>query len=201
VASPTIEQFIASLSMEVAFGRAYGFIVHGLSTADRAILDAAPLFFDLSLGAHADASLMCANRLFDKNSAAVSIPRLLQAASKCAGTFRSANVQEVRQLLAASEARVIKIEKTLKAVRTRRNKTLAHTAPDTLSDPATYKEQGHVTYRELGEVFEEAAIIVDSMSRAYSGHPAITVFTDAQQDVKEVLRLVAEGQRATKPPR
>jgi hypothetical protein len=47
-------------------------------------------------------------------------------------------------------------------------------------------------------VFEEAAIIVDSISRAYSGHPAITVFTDAQ-DVEEVLRLVVKGQRVAFP--
>jgi hypothetical protein len=198
VGSPTIEQLVAWLGVEIAYGRAHGLIVHGLNTADRVVLDAAPLFFDLSMGAHADASLMCANRLFDKTTTAVSIPRLLHAVSKFAGTFSSANAQEVRQLLAASEARVIKIEKTLEALRTRRNKTLAHTSPDTLSDPATYKRRGRVTYRELGEVFEEAAIIVDSISRAYSGHPALTLFTDAQ-DVKEALRLFAEGQRATKP--
>jgi len=35
---------------------------------------------------------------------------LLQAASKCAGTFTSASAQDVRQLLAASEARVTKIK-------------------------------------------------------------------------------------------
>jgi hypothetical protein len=140
---------------------------------------------------------MCANRLFDKSPAAVSIPRLLQTVSKFAGTFRSANTQEVRQLLTECEARVVKIEKTLEAIRTRRNMALAHTSPGTLSDPASYKQRGHVTYRELGAVFEEAAIIVDSIGRAYSGHPVLTLFTDAQ-DVKEALRLVAEGQRATK---
>jgi AbiU2 len=200
VGSPTIKQLVAWLSIEIAYGRAHGFIVHGLSTADRAVLDSAPLFFDLSLGAHADASLMCANRLFDRDRKAVSIPRLLQAVLENAGMFTAATAQEVRQLVADSEARVTKIQKTLEAVRTRRNETLAHTSPDTLSDSTTYKQRGRVTYRELGAVFEEAAIIVDGTSRAYSGHPAITVFTDAQ-DVKEALRLVAEGQRVTKQAR
>lgn len=92
--SLSFQKILAWLMTEVMFGRAHFAIVRGLKRKDRGAVLTAPTFFEMTLGAHADSTHLCAARIFDRTSAA-SMHTLISSATKEKGSFKHATVAEV----------------------------------------------------------------------------------------------------------
>jgi hypothetical protein len=104
-ASPTLDQLLNWLTVEVSSGRSHISIVKALRRAERAgILRVAPQFFELTIGAHADATTLCINRLFDHRRGTMSLYSLLIVVRNHAGEFGSASAREVRMVVSESTA-------------------------------------------------------------------------------------------------
>ena len=197
--SPTLRRLFGWTISEIVFGRTHVSIVYALKKIDPLVAKSAPVFFDFSLRAHADAALMCANRLFDKNASALSIHVLLSTVSTQTDAFRFATSQEIREIVKDSKSRISSVERELRVLRTRRNQGLAHMDPGTIHDPKEFNQRSALTFRELGNIFDEAAIIVDRLWRRYVGQVAPTFLADAG-DCENAFRLISEGMRRKNEP-
>jgi hypothetical protein len=120
---------LAILMTEVMFGRAHFAIVLGLRRADVGVLSIAPRFFAMTLGGHADLTIMTAARIFDRRRGVVSIHGLLSSALTQAGSFKHGTAAEVRKAVKEAAVCIGGLEAILKAISSRRNQTMAHLDP------------------------------------------------------------------------
>jgi hypothetical protein len=196
-ASPTLDQLLNWLTVEVSSGRSHISIVKALRRAERAgILRVAPQFFELTIGAHADATTLCINRLFDHRRGTMSLYSLLIVVRNHAGEFGSASAREVRMVVSESTAQIQSLETKLRALRTRRHKTLAHNDPNPLVDPEEYIRDGRVSYGELDELFDQADSIINKLRQLYFGK-RLVLEDPVAKDCEALLELLARAAKRT----
>ena len=189
--APDFQQMLFWLITEVMYGRAHFLITRGLKRADPVVLDTAPRFFAMTLGAHADAALMNAARLFDR-SPGVSIHTLLSTALRVAGTFKCGTSAEVRRVVAEAKTSVAALEPIVEALRTRRNETIAHLDPRTIVDPEGYVKAGRISFSELEGLFAQTGSILGKLSLLYRGTSVDLELKDAI-DYEQALDLIADA--------
>ena len=127
------------------YGRAYFVVTRGLRHADLPVLNAAPTFFQMTLGVYADASVMTAARIFDRHPRTISIHRLLSLALREPKIFQYGTANEVRKVVSEAKLSLAKLEKILRTVQARRNKAMAHSDPRAIVDPDGYSHEGFVS--------------------------------------------------------
>jgi hypothetical protein len=165
----TIQQLISWLGTQVMFGRAHTEILRGLLVADPSVRRVAPRFISMTMDAHAEESMKCLNHIFDKRSDCLTLGALLDLASAKAGTFKYGTPQQVKDLVKRSRAAISTLEPLLKALRTRRNETGAHSARRPLIDPSGYIEAGKLKHKEIDKLFDVTAEILTEMSQLHAG--------------------------------
>jgi hypothetical protein len=169
MSSITIAQLVSWLGTQVMFGRAHTEILRGLLRADPSVRKIAPRFITMTIDAHADASMMCLNHIFDKRSDCLTIGVLLDLALANAGTFKCGTPQQVKELVKRSKAAINGLEPSLKALRIRRNETGAHSARRPISDPDGYIEAGKIKHAEIDKLFDVTAGILTELSQLHVG--------------------------------
>jgi hypothetical protein len=132
---PTIEQIISTLMYQVAAGKAHLLVGKGLADSDPVVLNAARVFFAMSIDAHFYYSQMYAARLHDRTRGAVSLRMLLTRAGKEAHTAKYGSADDVRAAIASSEKTLTALDGQMKALTKVRNGWLAHTDPRTINRP------------------------------------------------------------------
>jgi|BogFormECP03_OM2_1039629.scaffolds.fasta_scaffold02277_1 hypothetical protein len=165
----TIDHLVSWLTTQVMFGRAHTEILRGLLVADPSVQKVAPRFLSMTMDAHADASTMCLHHIFDKRSDCLTIGALLDLASATAGTFKYGTSQQVKDLVKRSKAAISALEPSLRALRTRRNETGAHSARRPLIDPGGYIEAGAIKHKDIDKLFDVTAGILTEVSQLYFG--------------------------------
>lgn len=192
--SVKFQQILAWLMTEVMFGKAHYEIVRGLGRRDptaSAAFRTAPRFFSLTVGAHADAAQMTVARIYDRTSAA-SIHKLFSAALQEAETFTYASPKDVQKAVQESQDAIRTIEQALKAIRTRRNQTMAHLDSRPFADPAGYVKGGMVSYRQLDELFKTTSRILNRFSLLHRGAEFPLVLKDCT-DYERVINILAKS--------
>ncbi len=192
---PAVKQLLNGLMREVLLGNTHSAIVNGLREADPVVLDTAGVFFGLTITAHLEVTQMYAAKLFDTHPSAETIHTLLRTAEQNTHLFTNGSPEEVRKVVRAARQRVGGLGPAMKAVRTRRNKVLAHLDPEAIHDPAKLAQDAKLTLDDLLKVFETAGEIVNEISRLYMDATHLTTFP-FQDDNKHVLKLVAEAKCA-----
>jgi hypothetical protein len=171
------------------FGRAHTEILRGLLQADPSVRETAPRFFSMTIDAHADASMMCLHHIFDKRSDCLTLRVLLDLADAKAGTFKCGTPQHVKDLVKRSRAAISALEPSLKALRTRRNETGAHSARRPLIDPGGYIEAGKLKHKEIDKLFDVTAEILTGMSQLHAGRTWNLRLPD-ESDYQQALTLL-----------
>jgi hypothetical protein len=185
----TIQQLISWLGTQVMFGRAHTEILRGLLVADPSIQKVAPRFMSMTMDAHAEESMKCLNHIFDKRSDCLTIGVLLDLALAKAGTFHYGTPQQVKDLVKRSRVAISSVEPLLKALRTRRNETGAHSARRPLTDPDGYIEAGKLKHEDIDKLFDVAAEILSEISQLHCGRTWNLRLPD-ESDYKQVLALL-----------
>jgi hypothetical protein len=185
----TISQLVSWLGTQVMFGRAHTEILRGLLRADPSIPKIAPRFISMTIDAHADASMMCLHHIFDKRSDCLTLAVLLDLASAQAGTFKCAPPQQVRDFVKRSKVAVGALEPSLKALRTRRNETGAHSAHRPIKDPDGYIAAGRIKHEEIDKLFDVTAGILTEMSQLHVGRTWDLRLPD-ESDYQKVISLL-----------
>jgi len=186
----TIRQLVSWIGTEVMFGRAHTEMLRGLLRADPTLRKTAPRFISMTIDAHADASMMCLHHIFDRRSDCITLNALLDTASTQAATFRCGTPQQVKDLVKTSRASIKAVEPSLKALRTRRNETGAHSARRPITDPDGYIAAGRIKHGEIDKLFNVADEIATKISELCFGQ-AIALRLSDESDYQKVLALLS----------
>jgi len=144
----------------------------------------------MTIDAHAEASMMCLNHIFDKRSDCLTIGVLLNLASEKAGTFKCGTPLQVRDLVKRSRLAIAALEPSLKALRIRRNETGSHSARRPITDPEGYMKAGEIKHEEIDRLFDVTAEILTKMSQLYACRAWNLRFPD-ESDYRQTLTLLA----------
>jgi hypothetical protein len=144
----------------------------------------------MTMDAHAEESMKCLSHIFDKRSACLTIGALLDLASAKAGTFKYGTPQQVKDFVKRSRAAISALEPSLKALRTRRNETGAHSARRPLIDPGGYIEAGKLKHKEIDKLFDVTAEILTEMSQFHAGRTWNLRLPD-ESDYQQALALLS----------
>lgn len=191
-ATPSFQQLLTWVMTEVIYGRAHFAIVLGLRRADPVVLETAPRFFALTLDAHADLAIMAAARIFDEDPRSVSIHSVLSACSRDAGLLSPTAEDEVRRVVAEAKDFVRTLKPILKPIRLRRNQTVAHSDTQPLADPGGYIKGGRLKFRELDDLFEKTAQILNRLAEVHCLNTPSLHLPDAN-DYERALDLIADA--------
>jgi AbiU2 len=173
----TFDQILYWLIVEVQYCRAHVAITKGLGKADKAVLKTAPRFFRMTYGAHADCGAITAAKIFDRNSH-VSFHTLLSTALRDFSLFKHGSEAEVRKLVDEAKIFLKGAEPTVVAIRTRRDKTLAHLDAGPIVSPEPYKLAGRFTYSDLDRLLEESGKFLNKFCQLYNGRTFPLDFED-----------------------
>src|SRR5216683_954899 len=182
------QKILAWLMTEVVYGRAHVTIVQGMRHAGRHVLGVAPMFFEMTLGAHADAAQMTAARIFDSDGD-ISIHTLISSALREAGSFKHGSAAQVRKLVDETRATIAALRPVVAAVQTRRHQTLAHAGSIPLIDPERYVSEGRMTFTEFSCLFDEVATVLNNFSLLCRG-TRIDLHMAAAQDYERMFQVI-----------
>jgi hypothetical protein len=188
---PNFREMLLWLMTEVIYGRTYFAVVTGLRRADPAVLATAPRFFALTRDAHADLAVMTAARIFDEDRRSISIHTVLAAASQLTGSRSHGTEVNVRKVVAEAKASIHNLRPILKAVRVRRNQSMAHSAATALIEPEEYVKGGHLRFRELEGLFDKVAAILSQLAEV-NGLPTPSLHLPDAKDYEHALDLIAD---------
>jgi hypothetical protein len=169
---PDFKRLLCWLMAEMMDAAVFLDIVKSLNRLSPNAKSLAPFFFELTIGAHADAATMCLNRVLDKTNGTGSLDMLFSLALKQPDSFRFASRDEVRAAIIESQKELVALQEPIRSLRTRRHKTVAHTDPGTLINPDNYIRSGSVTFRQVDAVCACLGGILDRFSRLWFGKPA-----------------------------
>jgi hypothetical protein len=146
----------------------------------------------MTTDAHAEASMLCLHRIFDRKRDCLDFEMLFEISLQRPKEFRFGTILEVRQQVHRSKARIQSIEPLLKALRVRRNETVAHMGTRGLLDPEAYVEAGKIKHKEIDQVFDLAATILREMLQLHSGADLATTLND-EGDYEAAIELLTLG--------
>ena len=175
-------------------------LTRSLKGAHTAIVGIAPTFFNLSVEAHAQATILHAARIFDRKPGTVSIHALLALVSNRAGTFKHANAMQIRKDVTEASRTVAKLEPIVGAVKTRRNETLAHSDPRAFIEYESYVEDGRVSYRQLEGLYIKTDAILNHFFQAYNGRGFPPNLLTGIEDVTALLQFILDSLRERRAP-
>jgi hypothetical protein len=190
---PDLKLLLRALANEVINGTAHLRIVTGLRDADPVVLGTASYFFGLTIRAHLEAAQMYAAKLFDISRGAETIHTLVAAAEQNTQLFGNGNPREVDMAVRAACQRIKRLDPVMRAVRSRRNKVLAHLAPETVRDPVKVARDARLTLKDLSKILDTAGRIVNLISMLYSNEAHLIRFP-FDDDYKLVLERITESE-------
>jgi hypothetical protein len=133
----------------------------------RRVVNTAPTFFGMTLEAHLNAAFLYAAKIFDTHRGSLTLRAILKYADANKGDLPAERSAEVQRIVRESDAEITKLESSLKAVRIRRNKLLAHLDPVVVSKPQEVAQQSQITVDELQEIFAVAWKVLNGVSVPY----------------------------------
>jgi AbiU2 len=137
------------------------------SDPKRLAANASPTFFGMTLESHLNTAILHAARIFDTHKDSLNIHTILKRANADKGTLSPEVAKGLSEGLRDVKTKLPKLESALKAVRTRRNKTLAHLDPMVVSKPDEVAQNSEITVEELRKIFVVAWNILNEVSVPY----------------------------------
>jgi hypothetical protein len=178
---------------QVVMGNAHLDLWKGLSRRlgdeKRLVVNTAPTFFGLTLESHLNAAFLYAAKVFDTHRSSLTLRAILRYAEANKGGLSAEASREVERIARESDAELTKLESSLKAVRTRRNKLIAHLDPAVVSKPGEIAKQSQLTVDDLQNVFVVAWRILNGVSVPYWEFSASLKLMDVD-DFEHALNLI-----------
>jgi hypothetical protein len=186
---------MAWLMTQVMYGKAHFGIAAGLYCADKVVLKTAPRFFELTAGAHVNEAVMCAARIFDRDARSLSVHVLFAEVSRIAAARTDGMGKKLNVAVTDGRKSIVGMERILKALRLKRNKSIAHSDTDSMNDPEPYFRDSFVNFGELNTLFEEIASILNRIGSA-RGLKLREMKLSGTYDFERALGLIADAKCA-----
>ena len=185
----TFESLTITLMDECIHGNMHLHLCREIGRMDPVVGNLAPVFFNFSYFSHLNAALMCANRLFDDSG--TSVETLLSWADSNAVKFAFGPVEDVKRKICEARIQLAKLHKVQKCLKIRRNNFLAHNSEEAIFNPEGMFQKAGVTYKELQQVFDEAAMAINNLDELWSGTTTTPRLLN-EDDFKRVCELIAK---------
>jgi hypothetical protein len=171
----------------VKIGRGIGDIIG----ADPAIAHVAPTFWGLTISAHLDNAQLLAFKFFDPRSGTMTIEHLLSQAEAHGEIFQHATPAQVKEVIRIARTQIVNLDQTLKLIRQKRNRLIAHLDPTVVRDPAKIAAQTRVTFSDLNRILGTAGDILNEVSAKFRNTTAVFDLVD-EADYESLIGLIAE---------
>ncbi|MGB6875890.1 MAG: hypothetical protein WBD87_07625 [Candidatus Acidiferrales bacterium] len=192
------EKIIERLTEFIVLGKAHVEIGKGIAntiTGDPVISGVAPVFWGMSITAHIDAAQMFAFKLFDTRSGSMTVQYLLERAQECSTDFQRATPEQVSALIRDACTDIRGIADSLKPLRAKRNRILAHVDSTIVGDPGRLAKETKVTFGDLDRIFGAGGKIVNTISGAFRDISSSLVLTGTT-DYESVVQLIVDAKHA-----
>lgn len=133
----------------------------------------APAFFGMMLEAHLNTSVLCAAKIFDRHRDSLNVRTILARAAAEKGSVPASAAKMLADNPRDAGARLPGIESVLEAIKTRRDKILAHLDRDLVAKPEEVVKKSQLTVDELENVFSVAERILNGVSAPYWGFAGV----------------------------
>ena len=143
-------------------------ICKGLSEMDPIIGNDAPVFFMYTFYGHLYCAQMYANKLFDTDADAVTVPRFLEMARIRAGSFEFAEEKDVVALIAEAKIEIEKLNPTVRILRRRRNDFLAHISKKLAFNKEALRNAEKLQFGQISDVLYSGGRIVNSLLQMWN---------------------------------
>lgn len=127
----------------------------------------ASTFFGLTLEAHLDRALLNAAKTFDRHPDALNLRKVLNCASENKKILVGENQKRLSEFFPQAERQRGEVESNLSAIRTRRDKMIAHLDRKVVSNPEKVIAESRVTLDDLKKVYEVAWKIIQEISEMF----------------------------------
>jgi hypothetical protein len=193
--NPTIDQMLARLIDEFLRGRTALSIATGLTAADPAVIQTAPVFFGLTHDGLLELSQMYAAKLYDTHRGTITVEFLLTESEQHHKLFKNGQPDEVLDAVSKCRTQIASLAAPLASIKERRNKALAHLDPDFVADPQALNKTAILTIEDLKSVFDETERVLRKIDTLYSG-PSGELKYLGQNDYEMALELIADAKCA-----
>lgn len=164
------------------------------SDPKRLAANASPTFFGMTLESHLNTTILHAARIFDTHPDSLNIHTILKRADTDKGSLSPEAAETLTEGLQVAKIELPKLESALKAVRTRRNKTLAHLDPMVVSRPDEVAKNSEITVQDLRKIFVVAWDILNEVSVHYWDLSA-SIDLVGVDDYETALDLIESGKK------
>jgi hypothetical protein len=131
---------------------------------DPAIAHVAPVFWSMSITAHLDLAQLIAFKLFDLRHGTMTVEYLLDRAEELKTSFPNATAGQVEAVVDIARGQIVSLGDSLKKIRAKRNRVLAHVDPAIVSSPEKLAKQVELTFSDLNLVLNTAGNILNEIS-------------------------------------
>jgi HEPN superfamily AbiU2-like protein len=159
-----------SVCNEVVMGNAHLELWRGLAKRLREspfVANTARTFFGMTLESHLDTAFLYAAKIFDRNRGSLSLWTVLRYAEENKRSLPGETSTVIERVVAGSRVELTKLDDSLKAVRTRRDKVIAHLDAQFVSNPEKVAEQSQIAVNDLQKIFVVAFRLLNNISIPY----------------------------------
>jgi hypothetical protein len=192
------EQFDRVINL-VVMGNAHLTLWKGLSDRLRGdpkqlVSNVAPTFFGMTLESHLSTAFLYAAKIFDGHRDSLNIEYVLRRAEAERRSLPQNAVKPLEESLLAAKNKMPELKSALEAVRTRRDKVLAHLDKEVVSKPSQVAQDSEITVSELQKIFDYAWEILNGVSAFYWSFSFSHELLDID-DYEGVLDWVEKGKK------
>lgn len=167
LAPEVFEKALKRLMEMVMLGMTHIKIGRGLGQSvsdDPAIAHVAPVFWSMSITVHLDLAQLIAFKLFDLRHGTMTVEYLLDRAEELKTSFPNATAGQVEAVVDIARGQIVSLGDSLKKIRAKRNRVLAHVDPAIVSSPEKVAKQVELTFSDLNLVLNTAGNILNEIS-------------------------------------
>lgn len=167
LAPEVFEKALKRLMEMVMLGMTHIKIGRGLGQSvsdDPAIAHVAPVFWSMSITAHLDLAQLIAFKLFDLRHGTMTVEYLLDRPEELKTSFPNATAGQVEAVVDIARGQIVSLGDSLKKIRAKRNRVLAHVDPAIVSSPEKLAKQVELTFSDLNLVLNTAGNILNEIS-------------------------------------
>jgi len=182
----------------VVLGKAHIKIGRGLGQdvgGDPAVASVASTFWGMTMTAHLDVAQLIAFKLFDPRHGTMTVEYLLARAEELKGSFANATAGQVEDMVKTARMRIATISDSLKKIRAKRNRVLAHVDVTIVSNPEKLAKDVELTFSDLNVVLATAGSILNDLAVASRDISPLYDMIGAD-DYKSAVALIVDAKCA-----
>ena len=188
-----IEKLVEVLTDQTVLGRTHLLIWQGLNkdlVSNQTAFKTAPTFFATTVKAHAESTLLCLSKIYDKHPAGISLNRLIEIARN--DSEQLSYPHDFLSSLDNWSKETARRDDQIKALIDYRNQELAHLDKRVFLNHATPSYEGKLTFDFVSQLYDDAYSLINTVSKQFLFIGSNEMEWANARDYKNVIRYLAD---------